>query len=94
MGFSELAKEAIDASAAPELSQADTSKVRGYLDMIETASLPAPELSRGIWNFAKAEPGTTANVNIVEIMDLAESYIPILTPATLIDAEPLMRINS
>ena len=30
----------------------------------------------------------------VEIMDLAESYIPILTPATLIDAEPLMRINS
>ncbi|MBT3228976.1 MAG: nitrous oxide reductase family maturation protein NosD [Candidatus Marinimicrobia bacterium] len=29
----------------------------------------------------------------VEIMDLAESYIPILTPATLIDAEPLMRIN-
>jgi len=29
----------------------------------------------------------------VEIMDLAESYIPILTPATLIDAEPLMRVN-
>jgi signal transduction histidine kinase len=72
MGFSELAKEAIDASAAPELSQADTSKVRGYLDMIETASLRARELSRGIWNFAKAEPGTTANVNIVEIMDLVQ----------------------
>ena len=29
----------------------------------------------------------------VEIMDLAESYIPILTPATLIDAEPLMRLR-
>jgi len=29
----------------------------------------------------------------VEIMDLAESYIPILTPATLIDEEPLMRMN-
>jgi len=29
----------------------------------------------------------------VEIMDMAESYIPILTPATLLDAEPLMRIN-
>jgi len=30
----------------------------------------------------------------VEILDLAESYIPILTPATLIDDEPLMRKNS
>jgi nitrous oxidase accessory protein len=29
----------------------------------------------------------------VEIMDLAESYLPILTPATLIDEEPLMRMN-
>lgn len=69
MGFSELAKEAIDNAGTPELSQADTNKVRGYLDMIETASLRARNLSRGIWNFAKAEPGTTANVNIVELMD-------------------------
>jgi len=30
----------------------------------------------------------------VEILDIAESYIPILTPATLIDDEPLMRVNS
>lgn len=30
----------------------------------------------------------------VEILDLAEDYIPILTPATLIDDEPLMRMNS
>ncbi len=29
----------------------------------------------------------------VEILDLAESYLPILTPATLIDEEPLMRVN-
>ena len=28
----------------------------------------------------------------VEIMDVAESYIPILTPATLIDAEPRMHL--
>ncbi len=69
MGFSELAKEAIDSADGPELSQAETSKVRGYLDMIETASLRARNLSRGIWNFAKAEPGTTANINIVEVMD-------------------------
>ena len=73
MGFSELAKEAIDGSDRPELSQADTNKVRGYLDMIETASLRARNLSRGIWNFAKAEPGTTENVNIVEIMETVQS---------------------
>jgi nitrous oxidase accessory protein len=29
----------------------------------------------------------------VKLMDLAESYIPILTPATLMDEEPLMRKN-
>jgi hypothetical protein len=37
--------------------------------MIETASLRARNLSRGIWNFAKAEPGVTDNINIVEILD-------------------------
>jgi signal transduction histidine kinase len=73
MGFFELAKEAIDASGSPKLSQAETSKVRGYLDMIETASLRARNLSRGIWNFAKAEPGTTENVNIVGIMESVQS---------------------
>ena len=68
MGFSELAKEAIDGAGKPELSSMITSKVRGYLDMIETASLRARNLSRGIWSFAKAEPGTTANVDIVEVL--------------------------
>ncbi|MDA0595442.1 MAG: hypothetical protein O2921_06545 [Chloroflexi bacterium] len=33
LGFPELAKEAIDASTSPDLAQADTSKVRGYLEM-------------------------------------------------------------
>jgi signal transduction histidine kinase len=69
MGFSELAKEAIDGAAVPELSQAETSKVSGYLDMIETASLRARNLSRGIWNFAKAEPSTIENFNVVDLLD-------------------------
>lgn len=69
MGFSELAKEAIDASSTPDLSQADTSKVRGYLEMIESASLRARNLSRGIWNFAKAEPGSVSNIDIVELLE-------------------------
>ncbi|MGB1748781.1 MAG: hypothetical protein ACPHK0_03255 [Dehalococcoidia bacterium] len=68
MGFSELAKEAIDNSDSLELSSADTSKVRGYLDMIESASPRARNLSRGIWNFAKAEPGTTDNIDLIELM--------------------------
>ena len=68
MGFSELAKEAIDGTGQPELDSVTTSKVRGYLDMIETASLRARNLSRGIWSFAKAEPGTTANIDMVEVL--------------------------
>lgn len=72
MGFSELAKEAIDASETPDLSQADTSKVRGYLEMIESASLRARTLSRGIWNFAKAEPGTTENVDMVQLLETVQ----------------------
>ncbi len=78
MGFSELAKEAIDSSATPELTQADTSKVRGYLEMIESASLRARNLSRGIWSFAKAEPGTVADINIVEVL---KSVQHLTTPA-------------
>jgi signal transduction histidine kinase len=72
MGFSELAKEAIDDSGTPELSQADTSKVRGYLEMIESASLRARTLSRGIWDFAKAEPGITENINMVEVLETVQ----------------------
>jgi signal transduction histidine kinase len=72
MGFSELAKEAIDSSESLELSQADTSKIRGYLEMIESASLRARNLSRGIWNFAKAEPGTVANINVVEVLEAVQ----------------------
>lgn len=72
MGFSELAKEAIDGAGRPELNSAETSKVRGYLDMIETASLRARNLSRGIWSFAKAEPGTTANIDIVDLMQAVQ----------------------
>lgn len=68
MGFAELAKEAIDGAGQPELDSITTSKVRGYLDMIETASLRARNLSRGIWSFAKAEPGTTANIDMVEVL--------------------------
>lgn len=68
MGFAELAKEAIDGAGQPELDSVTTSKVRGYLDMIETASLRARNLSRGIWSFAKAEPGTTANIDMVEVL--------------------------
>ena len=72
MGFSELAKEAIDSAGQPELNSIVTSKVRGYLDMIETASLRARNLSRGIWSFAKAEPGTTANIDVIEVMQAVQ----------------------
>ncbi len=72
MGFSELAKEAIDNSDSLELSSADKSKVRGYLDMIKSASLRARNLSRGIWNFAKAELGTTDNIDLIELMDTVQ----------------------
>ncbi len=82
MGFSELAKEAIDGEGRPELSSLVTSKVRGYLDMIETASLRARNLSRGIWSFAKAEPGTTTNVDMVELMQAVQL---LTAPAVKVD---------
>ena len=72
MGFAELAKEAIDGADQSELNSATTSKVRGYLDMIETASLRARTLSRGIWSFAKAEPGTTSNIDMAELMQTVQ----------------------
>jgi signal transduction histidine kinase len=79
MGFSELAKEVIDGGSQPGLNPvstrsqpglnpADTSKIRGYLDMIETASLRGRGLTREISNFAKVEPGTTTNVDMFELM--------------------------
>ena len=72
MGFSELAKEAIDNTGKPELNSLVTSKVRGYLDMIETASLRARNLSRAISSFAKAESGVTANTDLVKLMQTVQ----------------------
>ena len=72
MGFSELAKEAIDGADQPELNSATNNKVRGYLDMVETDSLRARTLSRGIWSFAKVEPGTTLSIDMVELMQTVQ----------------------
>ncbi len=88
MGFSELAKEAIDGAAQPELDSATTSKVRGYLDMIETASLRARNLSRGIWNFAKAVPGTTSNIDMVELMQTVQLLTAPAVKVAQIDVAP------
>ncbi|MDA1279455.1 MAG: hypothetical protein O3B95_05360 [Chloroflexi bacterium] len=72
MGFSELSKETIDNAGQSDLSSAEVSKIRGYLDMIETASLRARKLSRGIWNFAKLQPGTTEDINVVDVMQTVQ----------------------
>ena len=40
--------------------------------MIESASLRARDLSRGILSFAKAEPGTIENIDIVEVPETVQ----------------------
>ncbi|NQT61975.1 MAG: nitrous oxide reductase family maturation protein NosD [Candidatus Marinimicrobia bacterium] len=77
-------------------SQNYWNRYRGYdLDKDGIGDIPFHPVKLFSLLTEKNEPALMLMRSIfVEIMDLAESYIPILTPATLIDAEPLMRINS
>ncbi len=76
-------------------SQNYWNRYRGYdLDKDGIGDVPFRPVKLFSLLTEKNEPALMLMRSIfVEIMDLAESYIPILTPATLIDSEPLMRIN-
>lgn len=76
-------------------SQNYWNRYRGYdLDKDGYGDIPFHPVKLFSLLTEKNEPALMLMRSIfVEIMDLAESYIPILTPATLIDNEPLMRMN-
>lgn len=76
-------------------SQNYWNRYRGYdLDKDGIGDVPFRPVKLFSLLTEKNEPALMLMRSIfVEIMDLAESYIPILTPATLIDAEPRMRVN-
>ena len=76
-------------------SQNYWNRYRGYdLDKDGIGDVPFRPVKLFSLLAEKNEPALMLMRSIfVEIMDLAESYLPILTPATLIDEEPLMRIN-
>ena len=76
-------------------SQNYWNRYRGYdLDKDGIGDVPFRPVKLFSLLTEKNEPALMLMRSIfVEMMDLAESYLPILTPATLIDEEPLMRIN-
>ena len=67
LGFTELARESLSTTDVRGADARTTAKVNEYLGLIESSMKRARELARGIWNFAKAEPGT------IEDFDLAEA---------------------
>ena len=78
-----------------KFSQNYWNRYRGYdLDKDGIGDVPFRPVKLFSLLIEKNEPALMLMRSIfVEIMDLAESYLPILTPATLIDEEPLMRVN-
>ena len=78
IGFTELARETINSAGAEGLDPAGTHKVADYLGLIEDAGLRARSLTRLMWSFAKARPGTVEDFNIAEALAQASS---LATPA-------------
>lgn len=77
LGFSELARESLAKTGESGLDAEGVKKVDEYLGLVENAGIRARSLARQIWNFAKAEPGTTSNFDLVEaLQDVAALAAP------------------
>jgi signal transduction histidine kinase len=73
LGFTELARESLATTDVHGANAQTTAKVNEYLGLIESSARRARELARGIWNFAKAEPGTIEDFDLAELLRQAAS---------------------
>jgi len=78
IGFTELARETIDSAGTEGLDPAGTRKVADYLGLIGDAGLRARSLTRLMWSFAKARPGTVEDFDVAEALTQASN---LATPA-------------
>jgi len=78
-----------------EFNQNYWSRYRGYdMDKDGIGDIPFRPVKLFSLLTERNEPALMLMRSVfVEILDLAESYIPILTPATLMDEQPLMRVD-
>ncbi len=70
LGFTELAKETLQ-GANGGIDGQSAAKVSEYLNLIESSTRRARELARGVWDFAKSEPGTVQELDLGELVDHA-----------------------
>jgi len=78
ISFTHLARETVDASADEPIDPDRVAKLREYLRLIEEAGLRARSLTRLMWSFATARPGTVEDFDIVEALTQASN---LATPA-------------
>lgn len=73
LGFTELAKESIASSTAsgPGIDGQSAAKLVEYLNLIESSTRRARELSRNVWDFAKSEPGAVEDHDLGELVGRA-----------------------
>ncbi len=68
LGFAELATEMLEASGDKGLDSTSVAKLIEFMGLVESSSIRARTLSRQIWNFAKAEPGTSEAFDLTELL--------------------------
>jgi signal transduction histidine kinase len=71
LGFTELAKESMTGAEKKGLDAQSAAKLLEYLNLIESSTRRARELARNVWNFAKAKPGKTENLDLGELVRTA-----------------------
>ena len=78
IGFTDLARETVDSAGGEGLDPTHVQKLTEYLDLIRDAGLRARSLTRLMWSFAKARPGSVEDFDIVEALTQASD---LATPA-------------
>ena len=71
LGFTELAREALSDASGSGIDAETAAKLNEYLGLVESSTKRARALSRGIWNFARSEPGTSEPLDLGELIGQA-----------------------
>lgn len=84
IGFADLAREAINTAARDGFDADATGRLTEYIDMISSAAIRARTLTRGVWVFARSQPGTVGAVDVTRAVKLATALaIPELRGARI-----------
>lgn len=71
IGFADLARESLRSAGDGQMSPEAARRVLEYVDMISDAAVRARTLTRGVWVFARTQPGVVGPVDVLRAVRLS-----------------------